>query len=153
MQRLLFGLLLMLMLMPAPPAAAREAAHEADIRQEVLHGFEEILDFWRDGNYGALYERTSGRETRETFASRMGNAPLKPACCWEKMQGATVTVKGANIATVKATLGFDGAGNTEYKTKAFKLHKDGEFWQVSRSELLALAEARKGRHRTPRIHR
>jgi hypothetical protein len=153
MQRLLLGLLLLLILMPALPAAARESANDAEVRQEVLRGFEEILDLWRDGNYGALYDRTSGSETRETFASRLRNAPLKPACCWEKMQGATATVKGASSATVKATLGFDGPGNTGYKTKSFKLRKEGEFWQISRSELLALAEARKGRHRTPRIHR
>lgn len=153
MRRLLLGLLLLLTLMPAPPAAAQQPARDAGIQQEVLRGLEEILDLWRDGNYTALYDRTSGSETRESFASRLHNAPLKPACCWEKMQGAAVTLKGAGSATVRATLGFDGPGSTGYKTKSIRLHKEGELWQMSRSELLALAEAKKGKHRTPRIHR
>jgi hypothetical protein len=153
MRRLICSLLLLLAVVQAWPAAARQTASDEAIKSEALRGFEEILDLWREGNYPALFERTIGKDTREAFARRLQNAPLKPACCWEKMQGATAAVKSATAVTVKATLGFDGPGNTEYKTKSFKLLKDGDVWQVNRTELLTLAEARKGKRRSAGIHR
>jgi hypothetical protein len=153
MRRLICSLLLLLAVTPAWPAAARQTANDESVKNEAVRGFEEILDLWREGNYAALFERTIGKDTRETFARRLQNAPLKPACCWEKMQGATATVKSTTSVTVKATLGFDGPGNTEYKTKSFKLLKEGDVWQVNRAELLTLAEAKKGKRRSAGIHR
>src|SRR5512137_436337 len=75
-----------------PPARAADAVLEAEVRR----GFEEILDLWRDGRYDDLYARTrpGGKITRESFRARLAAAPLRPACCWEKLQDVTVRVSG-----------------------------------------------------------
>jgi len=88
----------------------------------------------------------SGRETRESFASRLSAAPLKPACCWEKLQEVTVTAKSDTAATLRGRIGFDGPGNTEYKTKSVKLRKEEGVWRVARNEIFTLAEAGKKKH-------
>ena len=152
MKRIIPVLLFILILLPLG-ANARQSADSEGIKREALQGFEEILDLWRDGNYEALFDRTSGSETRESFASRLRNAPLRPACCWEKMRDATATVKGRDSVSVRATIGREGPGDTRSKTKSFKLRREGDVWQVSRGELLRLAEARKGKRRAAAVHR
>lgn len=126
--------------------AARKEIQDADtIKGEAKRGFEEILDLWRAGNYAELYNRTliNGNDTKESFSRRMSGAHLKPSCCWEKMQEVTVNVKGPDSVVLKAKLGFDAPGETEYKTKSFKLYREDSVWRISRTELYSLAEAKK----------
>src|SRR5512137_2873804 len=114
---------------------------DAEMQGEVRKGFEHILDLWRDGKYEELFERTtgSGKVSRERFAARLADAHLKPACCWEKMQDVTVSAKHADAVTVRARIGLEGGMATEYKTRSFKLVKEGGVWKVSRSDILALS--------------
>lgn len=114
---------------------------DAELQGEARKGFEQILDLWRDGKYGELYDRTtgSGKETRERFAVRLAEAPLRPACCWEKMQDVTVSAKHPDWVTVKARIGLEGGIGNEYKTRSFKLVKEEGVWKVSRSDILALS--------------
>lgn len=128
-------------------AAKKEIQDAGTIQSEAKRGFEEILDLWRTGNFGELYDRTliNGNDTKESFARRMSGAQLKPSCCWEKLQEVSVKVKGPDSVVLKAKLGFDAPGETEYKTKAFKLYREDGVWRISRAELFSLAEAKKAK--------
>jgi hypothetical protein len=136
-------------------AAKKEIQDAEVIKSESKKGFEEILDLWRDGNYGELYERTliGGTETKESFARRMAKAYLKPSCCWEKMQDVSVIVKGPSSVVLRARLGLDAPGEMEYKTKSFKLYREDGIWRIAKTEIFALAEAKKPKkaHRS-RVH-
>jgi len=145
-------LALLLIVLTALPAQARKQAHPqapTGGEQEVLRDFEKILDLWRDGRFADLYERTTGGRTgKESFAKKMAAAPRKPACCWEKMQEARVTFKGARDATVHARLGFEGSvPGTEFVTKGIKLKRDDGAWVILQADLFALAELTKKRAR------
>jgi len=122
-----------------------DEALQAGARQ----GFEQILDLWRDGKFGELYERTisSGKETKERFVARLAGATLKPACCWEKMQDVRVSAKKENAVSVRAKVGLEGGGGTEYKTRSFKLVKEDGVWKISQSDLLSLSGASKKKKR------
>lgn len=127
--------------------AGSDSADAEGIRSEAVRGMEEILDLWRDGNFGELYNRTliSGKDTKESFTRRMASASLKPSCCWEKMQDVAVSVKSQTGVVLRARLGLDATGEMEYKTKSFKLYKEDGVWRIARSEILALAEAKNKR--------
>ncbi len=146
MKRLVMLLVIMISLGAALPLWARQQPQDAEaVRAEAVRGFEEILDFWRNGNYGELYKRTliSGKETKESFSKRMANSKLKPSCCWEKMQDVAVSIKTPTSVVISAKLGLDAPGEMEYKTKSFKLNREDGLWRISRGEILALAEAKK----------
>jgi hypothetical protein len=155
MPRLLLPLLTLLLLCSLLPTAPAQARRQATPRpatggeQEVLRDFETILDLWRDGRFGELYERTSGgKGGKESFAKRMAAAPRKPACCWEKIQQARVTLQGNDAATVHARLGLEGGVSaTEFVTKGFKLKRQDTVWQISQADLFALASLSKKRAR------
>lgn len=119
------------------------------LQAEARQGFEQILDLWRDGKYGELYDRTisSGKETKERFVARLAGAPSKPACCWEKMQDVKVSAKKENAVTVRAKVGLEGGGGTEYKTRSFKLVKEDGVWKISQSDILALSGGSKKKKR------
>lgn len=148
-------LALLLIVLSALPSQARSRAGSGKSRavtsseQEVLRDFEQILDLWRDGRYDDLYERTwGGKESREQFGKRLASAPRKPACCWEKIQDARVSIKGERTAVVKARLGFEGSvPGTEFVTKGIKLTKDGGLWIISQADLLKLANLSRTRAR------
>jgi hypothetical protein len=110
------------------------------LQAEARQGFEQILDLWRDGKYGELYERTisSGKETREHFVARIAGAPLKPACCWEKMQDVKVSARKENAVTVRAKVGLQGPSGTEFKTRSYKLAKEDGVWKIYQSDILSL---------------
>ncbi len=124
---------------------------EDELKAEAKAGFEKILDLWRDGKYEEVYARTTvgGKQTKEAFVARLAAAPLRPACCWEKLQDVKVVVKGDSAVTIRAKLGFEGVGSTEFKTRSFKLAKEEGVWCIAQSDLLSLAGAakKKGVHR------
>jgi hypothetical protein len=124
---------------------------EDELKTEAKAGFEKILDLWRDGKFDEVYERTtvSGKQTKEEFIARLADAKLRPACCWEKLQEVKIAVKGDSAVTVRAKLGFEGNGTTEFKTRSFKLVKEEGVWCIAQSDLLSLAGAKKkkGVHR------
>lgn len=137
MKRITLLALLLIVLSVLPVLAARD---RTGTEQEVLRDFEQILDLWRDGKYGDLFERTAGgKGSKEQFIKRLASAPRKPACCWEKMQDARVSLKGERSATVRARLGFEGGVGTEFVTKGIKLKKEDNVWLISQSDLLTLA--------------
>ena len=150
-------LLLLLAVCSALPAQARRQSHAKQTQtrtptsdeQGVLQDFERILDLWRDGRYADLYERTSGgKGGKELFAKRLAAAPRKPACCWEKMQEARVSLKNERAATVHARLGFEGSvSGTEYVTKGIKLKREDSLWVISEADLFSLANLAKKRAR------
>lgn len=107
---------------------------------EVRAGFERILDLWRDGDFAALYAHTTGgRMTRESFAKRMAASPLRPTCCWDKLQEVTVTMHSSASATLTGTVSLESPAGTETRTKRFPLKKEGAIWKVPMGELISLA--------------
>lgn len=135
-------------LVVAVPLFAKEQVTDADgLKTEVVREFEQILDYWRAGDYGRLYDKTmvNGKDTKESFSKRMATARLKPSCCWEKMQDVVVSVKTPSSVVIKAKIGLDAPGEMEYKTKSFKMINEFGEWRIARSELLSLAEAGKGK--------
>jgi len=129
-----------------PSAGASRFTPVDELKSEAERAFGQALDLWRDGQFAQLYDRTKGgRETREAFARRLVAAPLKPACCWEKMQEVSVRLDGDSIAIVKAKLGFEGRGDTEYQTGSFRLVREDDVWLLSRSDIFSLAGSRKGK--------
>ncbi|MBJ6752809.1 hypothetical protein [Geomonas anaerohicana] len=144
--RPLLVLILFITIAAAPSEGARRgaAAHETSVasEQEVLRDFETILDLWRDGRFDDLYQHTNGgKDGREKFANRLASAPRKPACCWEKIQDARVSLKSGKNAVVQAQLGFEASTpGTEFVTKAIHLKKDGATWTISQSDLYSLAD-------------
>jgi hypothetical protein len=151
MRRVLLLVLLLLLAFTLPAQARKQARPQTPSggEQEVLRDFERILDLWREGRYAELYDRTAGgKEGKEHFAKKLAAAPRKPACCWEKMQEARVTLQGERAATVRARLGFEGnVSGTEFVTKGIKLKRDGDAWVISQSDLFSLADLSKKRAR------
>lgn len=129
---------------------------DEEIKSRAQHGFEEILDLWRDGKYDALRERTilSGKLSKENFISRLSTASRKPACCWEKIQDVSITVITDNSVDLRAKVGLEGTGSTEFMTKSFKLTKEDGVWKVSQSDILVLAGTAKKtiHHKTGTVH-
>ena len=146
---LLMPILILLCAIPAPArsrTAPEQPQNRAASEQEVLREFEEILDLWREGRYDDLFERAGGRESKELFARKLASAPRKPACCWQKMQDAQVSLKGERAAVVRAKLGFEGSvSGTEFLTRRISLKKEGGLWTISQSELFSLANFSKRR--------
>ena len=149
---LLASLLITLSILPTLAEAKRRASpagtgNAATSEQEVQRDFEQILDLWRDGRYDDLYERTTGsKDSKELFAKKLASAPRKPACCWEKIQEAHVSLKGKRAALLRARLGFEGSiPGTQFVTKGIQLKKEGEVWTISHSELFSLANFSKRR--------
>ena len=143
---LLYLLLVLLTALPIPAHAGKRAPassqNSAASEQEVLSQFEQILDLWRAGRYDDLYQRTTGgRDSKETFAKKLAAAPRKPACCWEKIQEARVSLKDERKALVQARLGFEGSlPGTQFVTKGVNLKKEDGVWAISQSEIFSLAD-------------
>jgi hypothetical protein len=151
MRRIPLLALLLIVLLVLPAQARRQKQGPGPVptgsEQEVLRDFEQILDLWRDGRYSELYERTTGgKEGKERFAKKLASAPLKPACCWQKMQEVRVSLKSDRAATVHARLGFDGnVSGTEFVTKGVKLKREDNVWMISQSDIFSLAKLSKKR--------
>ncbi len=146
MRRLLLFLAALLLIVagtvPAPAKTLYQS--EEELKTEVRRQFEEILDLWREGNYAALYRRTTGgRESKEAFAKRLSEAPRKPACCWEKLQDPEIAIVSNTMATIYGKVGLEGTDNTTHQTRTFTLTLSGDSWRVSRSDILSLSGATK----------
>ncbi len=153
MRRLLLFLtaLLLIVACAAPSMAKTLYQSEEELKSEVRRQFEEILDLWREGNYAALYRRTTGgRESKETFAKRLAAAPRKPACCWEKLQDPEIAIVSDTMATIYGKVGLEGTDQTTHQTRTFTLTRNGDTWQVSRSDILSLSGAGKKKRATTR---
>lgn len=139
--------LLLLLTCSLSAAGKQEIADSEAMKGEAVKALDAMLDLWRAGDYGELYNRTmaNGKETRESFSKRMAKAPLKPSCCWEKMQEVVAHVKSPTSVVVRAKIGLDAPGEMAYKTRSFKLVNEFGQWRIARSELLSLAEADKAR--------
>ncbi|RNC67736.1 MAG: hypothetical protein ED859_13295 [Desulfuromonadales bacterium] len=140
----------------AVPAYGR-TARQADpaVAAEARQSLEAMLDLWRDGNYGALFDRTSlsGRESREGFARKLSNASRRPSCCWEKMQEVRVSGKSDDAVSVRARFGLDGPGETEYTTRSVRLVREEGEWRASQTDILALAGEKRKKARRTATHR
>lgn len=154
---LLFLAALFLIIAGTVPASARTLYQsEEELKTEVRRQFEEILDLWREGNYSALYRRTTGgRESKEAFAKRLNEAPRKPACCWEKLQDPEIAIVSDTMATIYGKVGLEGTDNTTHQTRTFTLTLSGDNWRVSRSDILSLSGATKKKRPSTRksVHR
>lgn len=118
---------------------------DEEIKSKAQHGFEEILDLWHDGKFDALTERTiaRGKLSKENFISRLSTGSRKPACCWEKMQDVSITVITDNSVDLRAKVGLEGTGSTEFITKSFRMTKGDGVWKISQSDIFSLAGKRK----------
>lgn len=154
MKSLKVFLVLLFTLLIAGQLLAKEQVADAEaIKTDAVRAFEQILDLWRAGDYGSLYDKTmvNGKDSKESFSKKMATARLKPSCCWEKMQDVAVSIKTPTTVIIKAKIGLDAPGETEYKTKSFKLANEFGEWRIARSELLALAEV--GKEKKSRRHK
>jgi hypothetical protein len=123
-------------------ALAADGPTAGDI--EVRRDFETILDLWRDGRFGDLYDRTyaAGSRSRESFLRKMSAADRRPACCWEKMQDVKVTISGTDSATLRVRIGLERTGTeTDSCTRSFRLRRESGVWKASLSDILSVAGA------------
>ncbi|HBA88946.1 MAG TPA: hypothetical protein DCZ75_13475 [Geobacter sp.] len=141
------ALLLVLAVIPLTAEAGKKGSSRAAgtgsvSEQEVLHDLEQTLDLWRDGRYDEVANRSSGgKDSNETISKKLASAPRKPACCWEKIQNAQVSLKSDRTAVVHARLGFESSvPGTQFVTKGIGMKKEHGVWTISRSDLLSLAD-------------
>jgi len=133
------------LLLAMPVSAGQKITDPDAVKAETTRAFEQILDLWREGDYGRLYDKTtvSGKETKESFSRQMAGARLKPSCCWEKMQDVVVHIKSPTSVVIRAKIGLETTGEMEYKTKSFKMTNEFGEWRIARAEILSLAETGK----------
>jgi hypothetical protein len=141
--------LAILVLTMACDAAFAKNSYQTDTEaiSSARAAFEQILDLWRDGRYNDLYELTqrSGKSAKEDFAKKLENGSYKPACCWQKMQDVSVHIENDDFAVVRAKIGLEGGGDTTFKTRSYKLVREGDVWRISQSDLFSLAGAKKSK--------
>jgi hypothetical protein len=140
----LFKLTLLLVFCCVTVCPSFAAAGPVSGEVEVWQGFETILDLWRDGRLGELYDRTygAGAKSRESFLQKMTHAAYRPACCWEKMRDVRVTISGDGAATLSARIGLERTGReTSSCTRSFRLRREDGVWKASMSDILAIAGA------------
>ena len=129
------------------PVQGRTSSRIGDevVKAEAERGFAEIIELWHARKFDELYGKTlsSGKQTKKSFVGRLSVAPHRPACCWQQLQDVTVTVKNDGSVVVRAKIGLEGIGDTEYRTGSFKLRKEDGVWRISRSDILSLAGASK----------
>ncbi len=143
MKRLMILPVLALLFCIALPVSAKVSAQpDGDVQGEAMRGFGEILDLWREGKYEELYWRTitTGKHSKESFIGKLASCERRPACCWEKVQDATITARYAGGVVIHARVGMEGQnGSTKFETKKFKLYKEDDLWKIAMNDLLSLA--------------
>lgn len=128
-------LLCMLTLVPVPALCGTSP-------QLLELAMSETLDLWREGRFEQLFHRLAhhGRTSREAFARKMGEAPRRPACCFQKMRGFRVVKERDDEATVSATIGLEGASSSvENCTREFRLTHEEESWKMQLNDVYSLA--------------
>ena len=134
------------------PVQGRTASRVGDdvVKAEAERGFAEIIELWHTGKFDELYGKTlsSGKQTKKSFIGRLAAAPHRPACCWKQLQDVAVTVKNDDNVVVRAKIGLEGIGDTEYRTGSFKLRREAGVWRISRSDILSLSGASKKKRYT-----
>jgi len=116
------------------------------------------LDLWRDGHYEQLFERLAhrGKTTREQFVRMMRDAPIRPACCWQKIENFRLLNEKRSTATAYAKVGLEGTPSpTESSTREFKFsYEDGD-WRMQLKDILDLAgtKPKKAKRSNTIIHR
>lgn len=134
------------------PVQGRTTSRIGDevVKAEAERGFAEILELWHSRKFDELYGKTlsSGKQTKKSFVGRLSAAPHRPACCWQQLQDVAVTVKNDDSVVVRAKIGMEGIGDTEYRTGSFKLRKQDGVWRISRSDILSLAGSSKKKRYT-----
>lgn len=142
--------LMMVFLQKVDPVMAEPSASPVEQAMSLT------LDLWREGRYDQLFERLShrGKTTREQFVRTMQDAPLRPACCWQKLENFRLLNEKSGSATAYARVGLEGtAVPTESSTREFRFsHESGE-WRMQLNDILDLAGAKKGKRSRPVIHR
>lgn len=131
----------------AAPARGGQDVRESGVADEVRRDLEVTLDLWRDGRFGELYERIvpRGRQGKESFVKRLAAAPRRPACCWEKLRVDEVALKDPATVMVRARVGLEGSGGTEFVTRRFKVVRMGDHWRLDQSDVVSLAGGGKKR--------
>ena len=146
MKKLALLLLVAVSMCTVCPAQGKTSAVAGDeVKAEAERGLGEILELWHNKKFDDLYEKTlsSGKQTKKSFAGRLSAAPFRPACCWRQMQDVKVIVKNDDNVVIRAKIGLDGGGDSEYRTGSFKLRREDGVWRISRSDIMSLAGASK----------
>lgn len=136
----LLGLLCGLLL--CSPAAGGVARADTAADAEVRRDFEAALDLWRDGRYDELYRRTyrNGSGSQEAFIRKLSATGVRPACCWEKLQEATVSLTDNDRATLHARVGLETGGTvTDHCTRSFRLRREAGVWKPAAEDMISLA--------------
>jgi hypothetical protein len=110
------------------------------------------LDLWRENWIEQLYERLAlrGATSRDQFVERMRAAPIRPACCWQKLGDFKVLSENGSEATVSAKIGLEitedvpsetthsgtrSVTTLEYTTREFRLIREGGVWKMPLNDI------------------
>lgn len=113
----------------------------ADPPTALEQAMSETLDTWRDGNFEKLFEQLArrGKTSRETFVKKMNTSPIRPACCWQKMENFKILNEKKTEATVYVKIGLDGyLDGSNSSTREFKLTHEGGAWKMQMSDIFSL---------------
>lgn len=131
--------MLFLVLLSNPAGADSAGVTAVEARQ----GFTVILELWRAEDYEGLFARLEHPPDKgwPYFAQRIVHGSRLPACCWEMLQDVTVTVRGADEASIHARVGFEVEGvGTRFVTREFTLRRRGGIWMLPLQVVLDLAD-------------
>lgn len=117
---------------------------------EMQQAMSDTLDLWREGRYEQLFESLShrGKTSKEQFVKKMRDTSIRPACCWQKLEGFKVLSEKRTEAVVYAKIGLEGTPNpVESSTREFKLSHDHGAWRMQLGDITALAGAKATKHK------
>lgn len=144
-------LILILSIILCGCASIAGADQRNDPREQAIS---DALDLWRDGHYEQLYDTLShrGSLSRERFAVLLKDAQVKPACCYQKLNGFRVISEKRTTAKVFAKLGMEGAPGTDSsQSREFTLdHEEGR-WKMRLPDLKSLAGVTKKKAHAVRV--
>jgi hypothetical protein len=141
------------------PAAPVSAGTDSGMLENAVSA---TLDLWRLNWTEQLYERLAQRGTtsKDQFVEKMRGIPVRPACCWQKMDNFKLLNENGIEATVSAKIGLEiavsaphetgpiyaetiyfGTGTVtslEYITREFKLINDAGVWKMQMNDIFSL---------------
>ena len=137
--RSVFIHVLLPLLLLAPSGLVRAENSVTQLEQDMSA----TLDLWRDGRYEQLFEHLAhrGRTSKEAFVKKMRETTVRPACCFQKMEGFKVLSEKRSQATIYAKIGLEGSpGAVDNScTREFKLTYEEGVWKMQLSDIYALA--------------